>query len=106
MVFVCYSQETNKVVADIVMMVDNKVSSDVVKTYVDNVSVVPVVLPNDVVLMTQHKVGDDVIKLLIKKSSEKKPVGAIKYIDSRQCFDDILIARIRYNIRKDYGRKF
>jgi hypothetical protein len=106
MVIPCFSQETNRVVADVVMMVEGKVSTEIVKTYVDNLPFVPVISPNDIVLMTQHKVKDNVIKRLIERSSEKKPVETVKYIDSRQCFDDILLARIKYNIRKNYGRRF
>jgi hypothetical protein len=77
-----------------------------VKTYVDNLDRIPVVSPSDIVLMTQHKVGDSIIKQLITKSGETRLVETVKYIDSRQCFDDILMARMRYNIRKNYGRRF
>lgn len=106
MVIPCFSQETNKVVADIVMMVNRKVSAEIIKNYVDNLPMVTVISPNDIVLMTQHKVEDDIIKILIKRSGEKKPVEIVKYIDSRECFDDILLERIKYNIRKNYGRRF
>jgi hypothetical protein len=94
------------VIKDVMMMVDSKVSAEVIKTYIDNLLFVPVISPTDIVLMTQHKVGDDIIKKLITKNNEKKPVETVKYVDSRRCFDDILLARIRYNIRKDYGRRF
>jgi hypothetical protein len=106
--FSCYSQETNKIVSDVIMMSEADVSTDVIRTYIQNTDAVLSVSPTDIILLTKHGVKGDLIQFLITRNGEARKVSRQvvenrSYMESYDFFkNNYLMPRARYFSQRSY----
>jgi len=108
-----YSEETNKItkiVSDVVILSEAKVSTEVIETYVKNFNFIPIISPFDIVYMSNRGVTNTVIKLLINKNGETKKIIA-DYVAKREYresydffYEMYLLPRAKYNSYQKYKR--
>lgn len=106
------TNKTSKIVSDIVLMHNAKVSTNIMAVYINNIDVIPKITTEDIILLTTNGISDSIIQVLLNKDRESKKlinkyISTSYYRESYEFFNDVYLRpRAKYYSQKNYENKY